>query len=131
MIYIITDYLIPFLGGMLILAGASLIAELPFFLLGCGRERYSLKYKLAVFALINIICLFTIMTIWLGVTYFTYADTFGGIAIILLIIAQLAAAVITAFVYKKAFKSKTLRTLIFCVIAKAASAVAVFLVLSL
>ena len=128
MLYIITEYVIPFLGGMLLLAVISMIAELPFSLLCCRRERYSLKYKLAVFALINTICLFTIMTPWVGLTYFTYADTMGGIALIILIIAQLASAFITAFVYKKAFKTKTVRTIIFCIIGKVASAIGVLLV---
>ncbi len=127
MLILLSEYILPILGSLLLIAGITLIAELPFFLGAFGRERYSLKYKLGIFILINIITSMIIMVIWLGINFFFY-DAFEAWIMILLGVLQIVAALAEAFVYRKAFKTGTVKTLVISFMANALSAAAVMFV---
>lgn len=130
MMIILSEFLVPVLGSLLIVALITLVAELPFFLVAFGREQYSLKYKLGIFILINIITSMIIMVIWLAITFMFY-DAFEVWVRRLLYVLQIIAALVEAFVYRKAFKTGTVKNLVCSFLANAFSAtvvaVAVFL----
>lgn len=121
---ILNEYVLALFGPMLLLAGVTLVAELPVFLVGFGRERFSFRYKLAVFILINLISFTTVLTIWLTIAYLSNDAPFGIGVKILLSVLQIIVALVEAFVYKKAFKTETAKTLIFSFIANVLSAAA-------
>ena len=126
---LITEYILPFAGALLLLAAVTLVSELPFFIVGFGKEAYSLKYKLVVFALINLITFSTVFTIWITVSYLFDAYPLDLPIVILLIAMQIAAILTEAFVYKKAFKTGTAKPLIFSVTANVISSAAVMFVI--
>ena len=130
MMVILGEYVLPVIGSLLLVAVVTLIAEAPFFLAATAGTKYSLGYKLEIFILINIITNMTIMVIWLAITYII-DDSFEVWLMILLGVLQITAALVEAFVYRKALKTETVKTLACSFLANALSAAAVMFVIFL
>ena len=128
MMVILGEYVLPFIGSLLLVAVVTLIAEAPFYLAASAGAKCSLGYKLGIFILINIITNMTIMVIWLAITYII-DDSFEVWLMILLGVLQITAALIEAFVYRKALKTEKVKTLVCSFLANALSAAAVMFVI--
>ena len=102
---------------------ATLILELPVFLAGYRKDDLSLKYKLAVFVLINAITNLCINSVGLLIRDHIY-DSYGRqMWMAILILEEAVVVIVEALVYKKAFVTGLKKPLLISIAANAVSGI--------
>ena len=102
---------------------ATLILELPVFLAGYRKEVFSVRYKLAVFVLINVITNLCINSAGLLFRDHIY-DSYGKqMWTAVLLLEEAAVVVVEALVYKKAFMTGLKKPLLISLAANAVSGI--------
>ncbi len=101
----------------------TLILEFPVFLVGYRKEEFSVKYKITVFVLINVITNLLINSAGLILRDYIYKITGNGMWIAVLIIEEAAVVIAEACVYKKAFMTGFKKPLLVSLAANAVSGI--------
>ena len=101
----------------------TLILEFPVFLVGYRKEEFSVKYKITVFVLINVITNLLINSAGLILRDYIYKITGNGMWIVVLIVEEIAVVITEAYVYKKAFMIGRKKPLLVSLAANAVSAI--------
>lgn len=101
----------------------TLILEFPVFLVGYRKEEFSVKYKITVFVLINVITNLLINSAGLILRDYIYKITGNGMWIVVLIVEEIAVVITEAYVYKKAFMTGLKKPLLVSLAANAVSAI--------
>ena len=101
----------------------TLILEFPVFLVGYRKEEFSVKYKITVFVLINVITNLLINSAGLILRDYIYKITGNGMWIVVLIVEEIAVVITEAYVYKKAFMTGFKKPLLVSLAANAVSAI--------
>ncbi len=101
----------------------TLILEFPVFLVGYRKEEFSVKYKITVFVLINVITNLLINSAGLILRDYIYKITGNGMWIAVLIVEEIAVVITEAYVYKKAFMTGLKKPLLVSMAANAVSAI--------
>ena len=108
---------------LLIALLATILFELPVFILGYRKEDFTVKYKIIVFVLVNVITNLSINTIGLILRQYIYISMGKGMGTAVLILEETAVVVIEALVYKKAFITGFKKPLLTSLTANAISAI--------